>query len=60
MRLLWWFSLRWMPRCSALPTWPFAAVAWLGDVSAVMLIAIRTFRLIFHPADVADVHEAVE
>ena len=32
-----------------LPTWPFFAVAWLGDVSAVLLIAIRTYRLIFHP-----------
>jgi hypothetical protein len=34
-----------------LPTWPFFAVAWAGDVSAVLLIAIRTWRLIFHPAD---------
>lgn len=32
-----------------LPTWPFFAVAWVGDVSAVLLIAIRTYRLIFHP-----------
>src|SRR5581483_1874619 len=32
-----------------LPTWPFFAVAWVGDVSAVLLIAIRTWRLIFHP-----------
>jgi len=32
-----------------LPTWPFFAVAWLGDVSAVLLIAVRTYRLIFHP-----------
>ena len=30
-----------------LPTWPFFLVAWLGDVSAVLLIAIRTMRLIF-------------
>jgi TRAP-type C4-dicarboxylate transport system permease small subunit len=37
-----------------LPTWPFALVAWLGDVSAVLLIAIRTYRLIFHPQDVAE------
>jgi hypothetical protein len=43
-----------------IPTWPFALVAWLGDVSAVLLIAIRTYRLIFHPDDVADTHEAVE
>lgn len=32
-----------------LPTWPFFAVAWAGDVSAVLLIAIRTYRLIFKP-----------
>jgi TRAP-type C4-dicarboxylate transport system permease small subunit len=32
-----------------LPTWPFFLVAWLGDVSAVMLIAVRTYRLVFHP-----------
>jgi TRAP-type C4-dicarboxylate transport system permease small subunit len=37
-----------------LPTWPFFAVAWAGDVSAVLLIAVRTFRLIFHPEDVVD------
>src|SRR5579871_6886698 len=32
-----------------LPVWPFYLVAWLGDVSAVLLIAIRTFRLILRP-----------
>ena len=32
-----------------LPTWPFFAVAWIGDVSAVLLIAVRTYRLIFQP-----------
>jgi hypothetical protein len=37
-----------------LPTWPFALVAWLGDVSAVLLIAVRTYRLIFHPDEVTD------
>jgi TRAP-type C4-dicarboxylate transport system permease small subunit len=31
-----------------LPTWPFFALAWIGDVSAVLLIAIRTYRLIFY------------
>ncbi len=41
-----------------LPTWPFFAVAWIGDVSAVMLIAIRTYRLIFHPEDIHDVKSA--
>jgi TRAP-type C4-dicarboxylate transport system permease small subunit len=35
-----------------LPTWPFFAVAWVGDVSAVVLIAIRTYRLIFHPEEI--------
>jgi TRAP-type C4-dicarboxylate transport system permease small subunit len=37
-----------------MPTWPFFAVAWAGDVSAVLLIAIRTYRLIFHPEDMHD------
>ena len=37
-----------------LPTWPFFLVAWLGDVSAVLLIAIRTWRLIFHPDQMHD------
>ncbi len=37
-----------------LAVWPFFAVAWVGDVSAVLLIAIRTYRLIFHPADMHD------
>ena len=32
-----------------LPVWPFFLVAWLGDVSAVLLIAVRTYRLIFRP-----------
>ena len=37
-----------------MPAWPFFAVAWIGDVSAVLLIAIRTYRLIFHPEDIHD------
>jgi hypothetical protein len=32
-----------------LPVWPFFLVAWIGDVSAVLLIAVRTYRLIFQP-----------
>src|SRR5580765_5448811 len=36
------------------PVWPFFLVAWIGDVSAVFLIAIRTYRLIFHPEDIHD------
>jgi TRAP-type C4-dicarboxylate transport system permease small subunit len=32
-----------------LPTWPFFALAWIGDISAVLLIAIRTWRLVFQP-----------
>jgi hypothetical protein len=37
-----------------MPVWPFFAVAWIGDVSAVLLIAIRTYRLIFHPEEMHD------
>ncbi|WP_213741381.1 TRAP transporter small permease [Bradyrhizobium sp. dw_411] len=37
-----------------MPTWPFFAVAWAGDVSAVLLIAIRTWRLIFDPEEMHD------
>jgi TRAP-type C4-dicarboxylate transport system permease small subunit len=43
-----------------LPTWPFAGVAWLGDVSAVLLIAVRTYRLIFHPEDIHDADKVTE
>ena len=32
-----------------LPVWPFYLVAWIGDVAAVLLIIVRTYRLIFHP-----------
>ena len=32
-----------------LPTWPFFLLAWLGDAAAVLLIAVRTYRLIFYP-----------
>ncbi|HKX40080.1 MAG TPA: TRAP transporter small permease [Burkholderiaceae bacterium] len=41
-----------------MPTWPFFAVAWLGDVSAVLLIAIRTYRLVFQPQALHDASEA--
>jgi TRAP-type C4-dicarboxylate transport system permease small subunit len=37
-----------------MPTWPFFAIAWAGDVSAVLLIAIRTYRLVFHPEQMHD------
>ena len=37
-----------------MPTWPFFAVAWIGDISAVLLIAIRTYRLIFHPEEMQE------
>jgi len=43
-----------------IPTWPFALVAWLGDVSAVLLIAVRTYRLIFHPDEIHDVEKALD
>ena len=32
-----------------IPLWPFYLVAWIGDVAAVFLIAIRTWRLAFSP-----------
>jgi TRAP-type C4-dicarboxylate transport system permease small subunit len=37
-----------------MPTWPFFAIAWAGDISAVLLIAIRTYRLIFHPEEMQE------
>ncbi len=39
-----------------LPTWPFFAVAWAGDVSAVVLIAVRTYRLIVQPELIESQH----
>ena len=37
-----------------LPVWPFFAVSWIGDAAAVLLIAFRTYRLIFHPEEMHD------
>jgi TRAP-type transport system small permease protein len=45
------------------PTWPFFAIAWLGDASAVLLIVVRTYRLVFEPETMAravDVARPVE
>ena len=39
-----------------LPTWPLFAVAWAGDVCAVILIALRAWRLVFHPELLNDEH----
>src|SRR6201989_1870759 len=36
------------------PIWPFFLVSWIGDVSAVLLIAVRTYRLIFYPGEIRD------
>ena len=36
--------------------WPLAAVAWTGDVCAVILIAIRAWRLVFNPDALHDEH----
>jgi len=41
-----------------MPVWPFYMVAWIGDVAAVLLIAVRTYRLIFHPDLMARDHAA--
>lgn len=37
-----------------IPTWPFYAVAWLGDAAAVVLIGIRTWRLVVSPEKLHD------
>ena len=39
-----------------MPTWPFYAVAWSGDVVAVILIGLRTWRLVFAPETLEDAH----
>ena len=39
-----------------LPTWPLMAVAWMGDVCAVVLIAVRAWRLVFNPELLHDEH----
>jgi TRAP-type transport system small permease protein len=36
-----------------LQVWPFFLVAWIGDVAAVLLIVVRTYRLIFNPELIA-------
>ena len=43
-----------------LPQWPFFAVAWLGDAAAVLLIAVRTYRLIFYPEAMAHSAEQIK
>src|ERR1700720_368858 len=37
-----------------MPAWPFFAIAWAGAAPAVLLIAIRTYRLIFDPDQMHD------
>ena len=36
-----------------LPVWPFFLLAWIGDIAAVLLIVVRTYRLIFRPELIA-------
>ncbi|MDB5573759.1 MAG: transporter small permease [Tardiphaga sp.] len=38
------------------PIWPFFLVSWIGDVAAVLLIAVRTWRLVFHSDHLHDPH----
>ena len=40
------------------PTWPMFALAWAGDVSAVVLIALRAWRLVFSPELLEDQPES--
>lgn len=42
-----------------IPHWPFFLLAWLGDAAAVLLIAVRTYRLIFHPNLIAPPPDAM-
>ena len=37
-----------------MPTWPFFAIAWIGDFAAVLLIAIRTYRLVVRPEEMRE------
>jgi TRAP-type C4-dicarboxylate transport system permease small subunit len=37
-----------------MPIWPFYALAWCGDFAAVLLIVVRTYRLIFYPEAFGD------
>ncbi len=39
-----------------MPTWPFYALAWTGDVVAVILIGLRTWRLVSSPESLHDEH----
>ena len=43
-----------------LPVWPFFAIAWIGDAAAVFLIAVRTYRLVFHPELLTPVHDVTK
>jgi TRAP-type C4-dicarboxylate transport system permease small subunit len=43
-----------------LPVWPFFLVAWIGDCAAVLLIAVRTYRLIFRPDLIAKNETAIK
>ncbi len=43
-----------------LQVWPFFLVAWLGDAAAVLLIVVRTYRLIFHPELIAANQNAIK
>jgi TRAP-type C4-dicarboxylate transport system permease small subunit len=40
-----------------IPYWPFFALAWIGDVSAVLLIMVRTWRLIFRPESMGGAYQ---
>jgi TRAP-type C4-dicarboxylate transport system permease small subunit len=43
-----------------LQVWPFFLVAWIGDCAAVLLIAVRTYRLIFRPDLIAKADTAIK
>jgi len=37
-----------------MPNWPFFALAWAGDFAAVLLIAVRTYRLVVQPEEMRE------
>lgn len=57
------FSTTWSANVSTfdlrIPIWPFYAVAWVGDVAAVLLIAVRSYRIIAYPESVETIDETL-
>jgi hypothetical protein len=37
-----------------LPVWPYYLIAWVGLAAAILLLIVRTFRLVFAPQRLAE------